>query len=269
MKSMIKLKSFNGVAAGQDATLDVRIGMTIHALLITYAGNLSDYGTVTLKVNGTAVQTFASLVELDQYNRRQGRAEANGIIALDLDRYGLNTQVARELTALSTGAGTGITTVQLEIAVDSGATAPALSAKAIMSAPRPRGPIKHIHRFIPTASHAGDFQWTDLPHGRRVNQLHFLNQNVNNLIVMRDNVELYNRSKAENTMVQTDGKRVPMASVFMFDPTELGDGNEGLDTVYTAGELKGKPVADLRFTLNMGAAGQIPVLAETIGVSPV
>lgn len=264
----VKLKSFNGVAAGQDATLDVRIGLTIHSLLIAFGGSIADYGQVNLKVNGTVVQSFESLQALDDYNHQQGRARAaatDGVIYLDFIRYGLDSPIARELTALATGANAGVSTVQLEIAVKSSATAPTLSAKAKMSKPRPRGLIKWIQRFNFNAAHTGENQWTDLPKGRHINQLHFKSGNVDALRIQRNQTEIFNRSKAENTAAQNDGKRNPLAGVFMFDPTEMGNGALTLPTT----DENGVPVADLRFMMDVGTAGTFTILAETIGASPV
>ena len=167
------------------------------------------------------------------------------------------------MTALGTGAPydakqnpTPITTLSIEIDIDSGASAPALSAKAVQSGSKPTGVIKKVKQFTPAATAAGEHQIADLPRGDLINMIRFENSDVSSMKVQQNNVETFVRTKAENTLLQSDGKRVPVAAAFVVDPTESGDGAEGL---VTAG------LNDLRFTATMAAAGSIPTMVEYIG----
>lgn len=260
----IDLPDFNHVSAGGNATLDLPVGLTYNTIYINYGGNLSDYGEILVKVGGKVVMTFESMVELNQYNVDEGRATAAGTIALDFIRYNMNTKAARELTALATGSQAGVNNVQISVRINAGAASPALSATGDMSAPRGRGSMKWIQRVTITASHVGEKTWPDLPRGPKVNKIRFLNSNIDQVRVMRDQTEIFKRTKALNDMIQNDGVRNTAASRFNLDPTELGDGAAGIDTLTD----KGKPIQDLRVILKMSAAGQIPIHLETIALSP-
>ncbi len=264
MKVTRQLKSFSGVGSGQTATLDCQIGPSYHQALIAYSGvTLAQMTAIRVIANGQVIHRYLSGTQLDNHNQFQGRAAAAGILVIDFERYNLNTRAAREVTALGTGAPydakqnpTPITTLSIEIDIDGGASAPALSAKAVQSGSKPTGVIKKVKQFTPAATAAGEHQIADLPRGDLINMIRFENADVSSMKVQQNNVETFVRTKAENELLQADGKRVPVAGAYVVDPTESGDGAEGL---VTAG------LNDLRFTATMAAAGSIPTMVEYIG----
>jgi hypothetical protein len=254
------MPSFEGVAAGQTATCRLPIGQTYHQLLVSYSGvTLSQINGVRLIANGKAIHTYQSLGRLDSMNQFDGRSAANGIMVLDLERFGLEGRTARELTAIGTGIAkdpTPITTLSLELDIDAAAVSPALSAKAVRSAPTPAGFVKKIRRFSYSATGAGDYEIADLPKGELIDQVFFFGAGINRVDLSRDNYQEFVRTAEENSLIQSNGVRVPQAGVFVYDPTEHSNGSE---TLATSG------VHDLRFTLNMAAAANIDVVVVYIG----
>ena len=264
MKVTRQLKSFSGVGSGQTATLDCQIGPTYHQVLVAFSGvTLAQMTAIRVIANGQVIHRYLSGVQLNEHNKFQGRSSASGILIIDFERYNLNTRAAREVTALGTGMPfdrtnnpTPITTLSIEFDLHVDASAPALSAKAVQSGGKPTGVIKKVKQFTPASTAAGEYQIADLPRGDLINMIRFENADVTNIKVQQNNVETFVRTKAENTLMQTDGKRVPVATAFVVDPTESGDGAEGL---VTAG------LNDLRFTTTLSAAGLIPTMVEYIG----
>lgn len=258
-----KMPAFEGVGAGQTATLRCPIGLTFHQLLVTYSGvTLAQMNEIRVNANGKTVMRYTSGTQLDALNQFDGRAAAAGILTLDFDRYNLRTREAEEVTAFGTGVSDDpakVTTLSVEIDIDGAAAAPALSAKAVQSAPRPLGIIKKVRPFTYTAAAAGDYEVADLPRGDLINRVFFGNHAAvayTSVKCQRDNYDVFDRSVAENEVIQTDGVRTPQAGYAVFDPTENGHGAEGLATF---------GVNDLRFILNLTNSGSVPISVEYLG----
>lgn len=269
MKTTRPMPSFQGVAAGQIATLTMPIGLTYHSLLITYSGaTLAQMTEIRLKANGR--QIFSqSAVDLDIANQFDGKAAASGILRLDFDRLNLLTRAGQELTAIGTGAPvnndpasgaynpTPLSTFQLEIDIDGAAVSPALSAKAIQSAPSPLGALLKRRRFNYSQTGAGEFEISDLPKGDLMNKI-WIKQSANNLtkvVMERDNFLSFERTPAENNLIQTDGVRVPQTNWFVIDPTERGFGAESIVS----------RVNDFRLKFTASAATDYTIYVDYLG----
>ncbi len=256
------MPSFEGVAAGQTATCRMPIGLSYHHLNVAYSGvTLAQMTDIRLVANGKVYQRYPGGDELDVFNQFDGRSAASGRLILPIgDRFGLRTREAQEFTAIGTGKKDDprpITTLALEVDIDAGAAGPVLSMKANQSAPRESGLIKQVRHFNYTAGGAGDFEIADLPKGGIINRIFFKSGDINSLKVERDGYTVFERDATDNDVEQGDGVRVPQAGYFVYDPTEQGNGAEGLAT---------KGVHDLRFTLDMAAGGSIPVTVEYLDV---
>jgi hypothetical protein len=116
--------------------------------------------------------------------------------------------------------------------------------------------IRHIREFGYSAPASGEYEISDIPKGHLFNTIHFHSGNITSLRIERDGYTLFERTAAENQLIQTDGKRTPQSNVFSVDLTELGNGSESLVT---------KGVQDLRFVLTMSGSGSVPVTLESIG----
>lgn len=262
MKLSRQMPSFEGVAAGATATLRLPVGLSYEQLLISYAGaTLAQLTDIRLVANGKTMMRFAGGSRLDVLNKFDGRGAAAGVLTLDFTRYGLRTRQAEELTVLGTGIApsqdfpVSLSTLALEIDIAAAAVGPVLSARAMQSAPRPLGLVKQVREYTYNAPAAGEYEISDIPKGPLFNRVFFHSANITALRVERDNYTVFERTKAENDLVQADGVRVPQAGVFVFDPTETGLGAESLETL---------GVHDLRFVLTMSAAGAVPVTVEAL-----
>lgn len=262
MKGNSKLPSFTGVAANQTATLRIPIGWTYEQLWLQYSGvTLAQMTGIRLVANGITVLDYRGATVLDTINQFHGRAAANGFLAIDLNRFGLRTRQAEELTGIGTGlpprnpGDTVIQTLALEVDIASAASNPALNCWAKREGPSHLDVIKHVRPFTYSPAGVGEYEVSDLPKGHLFNTVHLMSGDVNALKIESDNRIVFERPDGLNRVIQADGVRVPQSNVFTFDPTEEGNGGEMLRT---AG------VQDLRFRLEMGAAATVPIYVESI-----
>lgn len=272
----VKMPSGEGVAAGSTATFRLPIGRTYEELLISYSGttfNLTHMSEIRVMGNGKPLLRYATAggktgaEVLDLLNQFDGMAAASGVLVLPFKRMGLRTRQGEELTGIGTGMtpaesrasgsdGNELSTLYVEIDIAAGAVGPVLSMKAIQSAKKPLGLLKKVRHFVYNAGAAGDFEIADLPKGDLINRVVFHNANITNIKLERNNVTDFDRSTAENELVQTNGERTPQTGLAIHDPTEAGFGAE---SIVTAG------VSDLRYTLTLSSGGAVPVTVEYLG----
>lgn len=280
-KITTKLPSAESVAPGSTATFRLPIGATYEQILISYSGGpttgfyLLHMKEIRLVGNGKTIMRFPTVGNrsggqlLDKLNQFEGRGSANGVIVLDLNRFGIRTRSNEELTGLGTGykptdagykemggLGVEISTLYLEIDIADTAQAPVLSAKAVQSPKRPLGLIKKVRHFTYTAAAVGENEVSDLPRGDLINKIIVHSDDVNNMKIETDRNVRFDRTTKENELIQYDGGRVPQSLMWVYDPSEIGNGSEALPT---------RNVQDLRLTLDMAAAGPIPMTVEYIG----
>jgi hypothetical protein len=269
-KTTRKMPSFEGVAAGQTATLRMPIGRTYEQLLITYGGaTLAQLNEIRIVANGEVIHRITELTKLDSINKFMGRAAAGGVIVFDFNRYKLLTRSGVEYTSLGTNTlplsedPTKITTLSMEIDIDAAASSPTLSCKALQSPPKKVGQILKTKQYTYTAGASGEFEIADLPKGDTIAAIFVGNHTANvytKLVIERDNFIEFERSVVENEAIQKDGVRVPQTDYVVYDPTELGNGAESLET---------QGVQDLRIRLTLTNAGQVPLTVVTIGTPEV
>ena len=267
---------FEGVAASQTATVRLPIGLTYHQVYIAIGNTTAgpgpepdDIDEIRVVANGETIQRIAGGDVLESYNLFDGRAAipaqaTAGFMTIDFDRYALRTRAGEELTALGTGLPgdpNPVTTLSIEIDINSGATSPTLSAVARQSVPQQLGLIKKLRTFNYSAGGAGDLEISTLPKGDLINRVFFGDDgggvtNTTNLRVERDNFTVFQRSNVLNSLIQNDGVRTTQTGFYVYDPTETGDGAEGLVT---------QGVNDLRFILTTDGALNYTVGVEYIG----
>lgn len=272
LKTFRTMPALNGVGASQTATLNLPIGLTYHGVLFTLGGTtmgLSEIDEMRVNANGRNIQTITGGADWDIMNRFDGMAGADTQLYLNFERYGLDTIAARELSVIGTGFPqnndrgsaqynpTPLSTLQIEIDIASGASAPTISAKALQSSPRPLGMIKHLRKFIYSPSASGDFEVSDLPKGLLIDKMYIktANGNIDDLRIDRDNFRVFDRTQNENNLFQIDGVRVPITEWYFFDPSEGGDGTAAMSTL----------VNDLRFIFNMSASDTLTIYVSYLG----
>lgn len=269
-KTTRAMPAFNGVAEGATATLTMPIGLTYHGLLLTRGGtnfDVADMNEIRLKANGREL-FVTSGADLDLMNKYDGLAAAtSSLMYLDFERIGLKTRSAVELTAIGTGYKqvldksardynpTPISTLQLEVDI-AGSTAPTLSAKAVQSGASPTGMIKKRRRFTYSPSGSGDYEISDLPKGDLIDKIYIKHTgNLTAVKLDRDNFRSFDRSDAENNLIQTDGVRVPQSNLFVIDPSERGNGGEAIVSL----------VNDFRLIATTSGADTLTIYVDYLG----
>lgn len=265
MKTTRPLRSFNGVVAGETATLTLPKGLTYHQLLFTRGGTTftnAQMEDIAIKINGREVLSVSG-AHLDSMNQFDGAAAASATnTKLFFDRLGLDRQVGREITALGTAQGVSaenpspIDTLTCEVAIAAGAVAPTLSAKAVQSGRRPLGDIIKRRKFVHSPSAAGDYVIDDLPLGDPINRIWIFHTNVTNVKLERDNFLAFERTPTENDLIQTDGVRTPQSGLFVIDPHESGTEAEPI--------ISGN-VDDFKVTTTVSAADTLTVYVDYLG----
>ena len=265
LKTSRLMPGWDGVVAGQTATLRCPVGLTYHQLWTVFTGvTLAQMDEIRVVANGQTIMRFGSGTLLDSYNQYEGRLAAVGaenILVIDFDRFGLRTRAGEELTSLGTGAPndpTPITTLSIEIDINAGAGATTFASTAVQSVPRPLRLIKKFRTFTFNPAGAVDFEISTLPKGDLINKVFFdfSANDLTRLRVERDTFIVFDRTDGLNERIQADGVRVPQASQYVYDPTEHGNGSESL---VTAG------VNDLRLIATMSGAATLTTAVEYIG----
>lgn len=268
MKTTRPMPSFNGVAANSTATLDMPIGLSYHGLLLTRGGTFGhDLMTdIRLKANGRELMAMSG-AQLDDINVFNGLAAATAALSyIDFERLGLKTRQGVELTSIGTGMPFNnnasdpaynplpITNLQLEIDIGA-ATGPTLSAIAIQSGPRPSGVLLKRRKFTYSIGGAGTFEISDLPRGDNIDKIWIFSSVVTEVQLERDNFLVFDRTAAENNLIQADGVRVPVANLFVIDPSERGNG----------GDLIVSKSSDFRLKLGASGNGTAVVYVDYLG----
>lgn len=260
-----KMPSWEGVAAGQTATIRLPVGLRFHKLLTTYSGvTLAQMDEIRVVANGKTIMRFNGGDVLDSMNKFDGRAAAAGVLTIDFERYGLRTRAGSELTVIDTTseAPDRISTLTVEIDINAAAVGPVLKApKAVQSGSTGGGEVsrllKHVRIFGHDPAGSGEYEISDLPKMGAINRVFFHSPTaaINAIKLQRDNYDVFDRTTDENKVLQIDGVRVPQAGFYVVDFSEEGNGQ---DFLTVAG------VRDLRFRLDMAAAGHIDVIVEYI-----
>ncbi len=274
MKVTRKLPPFQGsVAASSTVTCQIPIGLSVENIFLVYATiTLAQMTNIVISANNRDVINFRSGTELDRFNQFEGRAAASGILALDLTRFGLRTREAEELTRYGTGLAfdpkqtlangqrnpfyNPSPIASLTLRIDTAATG-TISGYYVGSLPSPTGLIRKITRVDPPSFNAGSGNtYAGLPKGDDINKLFLWATDITDLSIDREAYRVFDRTDTLNDLIQTDGVRVPTSNAYVFDPTEMGNGAETLET---------RGVGDLVVNITKTASGTAPMSLDTIG----
>jgi hypothetical protein len=266
LKTTRKGQSFESTGRGATSVTRLPIGLSFERILVPFSGvTLAEMTEARIIANGETIRTFRDLTKLDVINQFDGMQAVDGILVFNFVRHGLRTRSGEEFTKLGTGAPRSetnpnpITTLALEIDVSASAVeVPVFGIpKLHQDLPSATGAILKTKQYNYSPTGGGIFEIADLPKGELVNRIFFFTPNnlIKSLEVERDNFVSFSRSTAENELLQREGFRVPQTGVWVYDPTENGNGSEGLPTAN---------VHDLRFRLDMVSAETIEVVVETI-----
>jgi hypothetical protein len=246
------LPSLANVGAGQSATLNCPVGLTYDRIEFEYSGvTLSEMKNVEVVINGKPVMTFKDMARVEKLNDYYGRAKTSGFITLYFARPEMVNLRDQRLTALGTA---DVSTLAVNIDIDSGASAPVIKAYAIQSEPQPLGAFIKVREFQFDASVSGQMEISTLPKGPRIMAAHLFKGDVNDLEVEIDSQKVYDASKDLGEAVQSGYDRVPQTSdATHFDTCLEGDLSQALVT---------QGAQDLRFRADLGSSGALSVLVE-------
>ena len=261
------LDSFSGVAKNSTATVTLPGGVVYDALHVEYnhSGDtdfdISKISDVKLNLNGESIIECSGqdLIDLEAY---KGNPEEEGYFTIQLAELVAKTFDGKHAFGLITS---GADSISLEVTIgETNAVVPTLKGFAD-TRPRPMQNGKYVPRvwvpkirnFPAAASAGGPFEISNLPRRADVRLKRVLVRapNATNLQVERDQIKMFDLSKARNEYIQARHKKVPLADTIMFDP--IADG-------FALAKLFPTASNSLVFRLQMSAAGEATALVESV-----
>ena len=243
MGNRIKLLPFNNVVATGLATVDLSnlLGYAIERIIINLGGTSLTKAMLTsiqLKANGKVIyDTTGSRV--DARNQYRGITANANFLTLDFAEIRSKTELGQNLGAIDTTAG--ITSLKMEIQV-TGATAPTLQGWAETNRPQfdpaqapTRGLIAKVHNSTITIGAAGTFS-LPVPHmdvsagGSVFKRIAFFSANMTGLQIKKNGIVIEESTKALNDFNQGEYRKVPQASLYVFDPIVDDNQSQVLNT---------------------------------------
>lgn len=268
-RRLVTLPGFNGVAAGQTATLDLPATETYARLGISYtkagaAAAEADFGTdlteLRFRVNGK-VQRRLSAEEIIDLNKMHGKPFTAGFLPVFFAEPWRRTTQGED--ALAWGMG-DVSTFQLEVDLASGIVGSvALSAKAVkIPVVQPMGAIVKWRKFTVPVTATGIVTVSTLPKSDAYYGLHMKTANISDVRVMVDNREVVNGTRGELHDLLDDVDFVADAGYthVLFDATRrVGD-------ALAMKRADGSLVQDFRVDLTMSAATTHTMITEVLGL---
>ena len=175
MDRIERLPAFQGIGAGNTATLNIPLGPTVHRFDIRCNADISGtaknlapddwasvIGDIRINVDGnTKIETTAEyLVKRAQFYGVDLRA---GVLPIFLGMPWAQTAMGQDLTAY--GTAQGMATFTMEVDIKDGAAINLLKCYAQQSEPRPFGKHLVIRRFAKSFAATGISEISDLPRG--------------------------------------------------------------------------------------------------------
>jgi len=243
MGARIKLLPFNNVVATGLATLDLSnlLGYTIERLILNLGGTTFTKAMMTsiqLKANGKVIYDTTGS-RLDARNQYRGITANASFLTLDFAEIRSKTELGQNLGAIDTTAG--ITSLKLEIQI-TGATAPTLQGWAETNRPQidqaqavTRNLIAKVHNSTITIGAAGTFS-LPVPHmdvsagGSLFKRIAFFSANMTGLQIKKNGIVIEDSIKALNDFNETEYRKVPQASLYVFDPIVDDNQSQVLNT---------------------------------------
>lgn len=263
------LPGFNGVAAGQTATIDLPATETYARLGINYSKGGVDateatFGTdlteLRFRINGK-VQRRLSAAEIIDLNVFRGKPFTAGILPIFFAEPWRRTTQGED--ALAWGMA-DVSTFQLEIDLAAGLVgALVLNAKALkIPVVQPMGAIVKWRKFTVPVTAAGQVTVSTLPKTDAYYGLHFRTADVSAVRVLVDNREEINGTRAELHDLLDDMDFVPDAAMthVLFDSTRRVADALGMK------RANGALVQDFRVDLTMAAATTHTLITEVVGL---
>ncbi|WP_299394630.1 major capsid protein P2 [Pelagibius sp.] len=272
-REIVVTNSFNAVAPGQKATLELAVGdLVYYDLLIQYGTSTAGGPTranmeaeitqVAIKINGKVQRVF-SAAQLFAIQEVNGIQVADGFLPIFFAEPWRRSVAGEEVLAWGMS---DVDTFTVEIDIAPGATNPTLEARATINrVARPLGPIVKWRRFSVDASAVGIRNLTTLPKLDAYFRMHAFTANIGNVEVTVDQREHWNLADAQaRTIYANNGLTVPASiTSVIFDYTQQV--SNALPMVSGEGAAA-KAVSEFRVDFDITVAGAFTLLTETLGV---
>lgn len=269
MRDIVTLPSFNAVAAGQTATINLPTSYTYHSIRLRLltgstpapadaAAIKAAITAVRIKIDGKVQRRF-SAGELITLNAFRGIAFQAGFLPVYFSEPWRRSTQGEDQLAWGTQ---DVSTFEIEVDIASGVENPILDARAeVELANRPLGAIVKWRRYVVPVTAAGVVNLTTLPKLDAYYSLHAFSDKVLDVEVRVDQRERWKLTKAEADAFYKDHAFTPQSGHFpiVFDYTRRVA--DALPMRTPAGNVN-----DFRIDYNMSAAESFNLLTETLGV---
>ena len=271
MKAPRSLPSFNSVAAGQTATLDVPVTGTYDTFMFTYSTSTAGGATQAnmeaellewrFMVNDKVQRRFSTEELFDlNYHKGQGLPNA-GEITIHLAEPWRRSAQGED--ALAWGMG-DVNSFQIQVDIASGATAPVLSGKCIRQKQTiPMGPIVKWRKYTVPVTTTGLVNVTTLNKNDQYVAIHAHSAVIDDVEVMIGEAEEWKATAAEAARLQASYGRVPVTGWFHV-PFDVS--NRVLDTLIVGKDPKNGQPLSFQVDFNMNTATSFTMLTETLGL---
>lgn len=264
-------RSFNAVAAGQTATLDLPVTGIYHGLKIGYGTSTAGGATqanmeaevdeVRLLINGVVQRRFDAR-QLFDINAYKGKGVTTGILPIYFEEPWRKT--AQGGDSLAWGMA-DVSTFTVEVDVNSGATSPTLTAQAIKRPGNlPMGPIVKWRQFVVPVTATGIVNVSTFPKQDAYYTLHCDSANIADVDIKVDQVSILDGTRAMLEDLSDDYGYAFQTGWFHVDFSATRRVSDAL-SMLTDG-VGGKRVADFQVDFNMSSAASFTVVAEVLGL---
>lgn len=260
MGDILKTPSWQSVAAGQTAILELPVGLTYERIKTKFTGaTAAQLKFPRLLVNGNEIMRWKDVQRILDVNSYYDRADTAGYFTIWFNRPELINLVDQRVPGLGTA---DVQTLTLEIDVDAGAPASTLTSLSEKRAPEPLGVFVRVKEFPKNSAVSGEIEIADLPRGPDLLAVHFFKADVNNMTIEADYGTgtrlIYGKiSKADGEEFQKDYRRVPVTA----KATHV---DFALQNDLAQGPLITRGMKDLRFRPDLGTSGNTDIVVESL-----
>lgn len=281
---LIKQAPFQSVVAGSTATLALPKGLTYAALYLDYqrggaAATATQFATditeVRVKVDNRVVRRLSG-ANINTINAYRGYTAntPNGFFPIIFERPELRNSNQEDFLGLGT---LDVANLSIEVDIDSGATSPALSCRALYTAPRTLGQFSTLDFKTYSPASSGEFEITDIPKTgiespkRAISAFHIIGSTVTRVEVIREGKVIYdmdtNTMEGHLELLRAGGTKTRQANTHHVD-FSFRDRLD--DHLVLTGQIGGKfaTVQDFRIRLHVSGAGDVTLVSEGIEERP-
>lgn len=282
-KRIIPLNKIEGVVAGGTAVIDLPTNVRYHAVFLQYdtdtAGGATEVNMEAeikqIRVDlGEVTQRKASPSQIFDINRSKGitptvgDGTAQGYIPIFFSEPQRATQEQQEATAWGM---LGVTDFQIEIDINDAGQVPSLKGFAIVDDVQeaPMGIVKWKHNVITIAA-TGETPYALSTTGGDSYQGLYLFEtaagDIDELLIEWDGVKMYQLTEyQDNAYIEQFLRNANTVSKLVHVPFDCNVPKDALRTFKTVNGVR-VPVQELICTLNMGAANNVTIISEKVGL---